>query len=173
MLKRLACVVALSSILPAAWAIQEGQTQDGHPYVSGGVTRDELASIGGQKSAYALSILTAAQGTGAYLADVHVAIRDQHGQQVLDTTMDGPYLMVDLAPGTYQIEASDGSSTKRSSVSIRNGEHRQTAFYFDTHDEVEQPTAASAEASDWADQQGGGVMQNTQVEQQTEQQPSN
>lgn len=152
-LKSLALALGVAAALPAL-ALTEGHGDRGR-FVSGGVTSDEIAMINSEKSQYPLSILTVAQGSGAYLADVHVRITDAQSQQVLETTMDGPYLLVDLPAGRYQVEATLGSTVRTTTIVLRGNDHRQTAFYFDTHDQVEAPTAASHQASDQADQATG------------------
>jgi hypothetical protein len=154
-MKRLILAVAAAASFPAI-ALVRGTNDQGREFVSGGVTPDEVATIAGEKSRYPLSILTAAQGSGAYLSDVHVRITDGRSQPVLDTVMDGPWLLVDLPPGRYLVEAStDEADAKRSTIALRAGEHRQAAFYFDTHDDVEAPSAASDQASDDADRATG------------------
>jgi hypothetical protein len=157
-LKSLALAVGVAAALPAL-ALTQGNGDLGQRFVSGGVTSDEVAMIKSEKSQFPLSILTVAQGTGAYLADVHVRITDAHSQQVLDTTMDGPYLLVDLPAGRYQVEATLGSTVRTTTIALRGNDHRQTAFYFDTHDQVETPTTATHEASDQADQATGVVSE--------------
>jgi hypothetical protein len=165
-LKSLALALGVAAALPAL-ALTQGNGDLGRPFVSGGVTSDEIAMINSQKSQFSLSILTVAQGSGAYLADVHVRITDDHSQQVLNTTMDGPYLLVDLPAGRYQVEATLGSTVRTTTVALRGNEHRQTAFQFDTHDQVETPTAASHEASDQADQ-ATGVSESGQTTESTQ-----
>jgi hypothetical protein len=57
--------------------------------------------------------------------------------EVLDTVMDGPFLLADLPAGRYQVEAALGDKAHQNSVTVGAGGLRQTVFYFDTHDEVE------------------------------------
>jgi len=53
---------------------------------------------------FPLSITVTAK-SGAYLADSHIKIQAARGQMILDTQLDSPYLLVDLAPGRYNVEA--------------------------------------------------------------------
>ena len=148
-MKQLMLALAVAASFPAM-ALDRGTNGQGRSYVSGGVTPDEVAMINSEKGRYPLSILTAAR-TGAYLSDVRIQIIDDRSNVVLDTVMDGPWLLADLPPGRYQVQATDNATVKRMPVSLRAGEHRQTAFYFDTNDDVEKPTAASAQATEDAD----------------------
>ncbi len=53
---------------------------------------------------YALKLVFAAK-SGPYLAAVDVIILDSDGKQVLKTHSTGPWLFVDLPPGTYVVHA--------------------------------------------------------------------
>ncbi len=136
-MKCVAGALVLAWTLDPAAAMDRGTTESGRPYISGGVDAEEIATLNSVKSQYALSILTAAKGSGAYLADVHVRITDAQAREVLNAVMDGPFLLVDLPAGRYQVEAVLGDKVHKNSVTVGAGGSRQTAFYFDTHDEVE------------------------------------
>ena len=137
MTRRLLLLLALACMIPPALALVRGSTELGGKFLSGGITPDEIATINDEKGGYPLAILTASKGSGAFLADVHVRITDQNAAPVLDTVMDGPWLLVELPAGQYRIEATLGTAVQKSSVALKVGEHRQAAFYFDTHDDVE------------------------------------
>jgi len=136
-MKRIAILLALAWSLQPAAALVRGTTDLGVPFVSGGVGTEEVATLNDEKKRYALAVLTAAKGSGAFLADVRVRISDDQSKLVLDTVMDGPWLLVDLPAGRYQVEASQGARVQKKPVTIGAGDHRQTVFYFDTHDQVE------------------------------------
>jgi len=139
-MKRIALALALAWLLQPAGALVRGTTELGISFLSGGVGAEEMNLLNDERERYALSILTASKGSGAYLADVHIRITDQQSRPVLDTVMDGPYLLVGLPAGRYQVEAVHGDVVKTSSVVVATGDHHQTVFYFDTHDEVEDVT---------------------------------
>jgi len=136
-MKRLAWLLAFASLLPPAGAMERGTTDQGRPFVSGGVGGDEMDALNNERSQYSLAILTAAKGSGAFLGDVHIRITDGQSNRVLDTVMDGPWLLVDLPAGRYQVEADLDGRPQKNFVTVRSGDHRQTVFYFDTHDKVE------------------------------------
>jgi hypothetical protein len=136
-MKRIALMLALACSLQPAGAMVRGTTELGRPFVSGGVGAEEVATLSSEKRQYALAILTAAKGSGAFLADVRVRITDEQSKQVLDVVMDGPWLLVDVPAGRYQVEAVQNSRTQKNVVTVGTGDHRQTVFYFDTHDDVE------------------------------------
>ena len=135
--RHVAALLALAIVAMPAGAIVRGTTDSGRDFVSGGVGSEEMEAINAERSRYALAVLTAAKGSGAFLSDVHVRIADAHESQVLDTVMDGPWLLVDLPPGRYTITATLNGQVQKTSLSLGNSGRRQATFYFDTHDEIE------------------------------------
>ena len=69
--------------------------------------------------------------------------------------MDGPYLMANLPAGRYQIEASMDGMVRKQTVAIGGRGLAQTTSAFDTRDQVEHPSEASAQATDEANQATG------------------
>jgi hypothetical protein len=130
-------LVGLACVLQTAGATIQGTNELGRPFVSGGASTEELDALNAERNQFSLSVLTAAKGTGAYLADVHVHITDAQSRPVLDTVMDGPLLLVDLPAGRYHVEADLNGTVKKDTVDFRPGARRDAIFYFDTHDQVE------------------------------------
>jgi hypothetical protein len=138
-MKRIAICLALAWSLQPAGAMVRGTTDQGYRFLSGGADAAEISTVNSEKSQYALAILTAAKGTGAYLADVRIRITDEHAKPVLETVMDGPWLLVNLPGGRYEVEATLHGRAHKSAVTLHGGDHHEEVFYFDTHDEVEAP----------------------------------
>jgi len=124
-----AMVTALTSQL--ALAITSGKTGWGGSYMSGGIGQGEIARLDAQRDRHSLWVITAAKVSGAYLADVQVKIRDRSGKLVFDQKLDGPWLLVDLPQGRFEVEASFGGQTLRKTTSIGPGDRHQMVFYFD------------------------------------------
>lgn len=130
----LALVIALAA-LPAA-SMTDGRTAQDRPFSSGGVTQEELADLRSKQPFYSVSLLTAARGSGAYLVSVRVRITDGQGTLVLETEMDGPYLLVDLLPGKYEIEAVNEGETQKRTLTLRQGSPQRLVLYFKSDAEV-------------------------------------
>jgi hypothetical protein len=130
----LAFLIALVT-WPAA-AMTDGRTSQDRPFVTGGVTAEETADLRTKQPFFSISLLTAARGSGAYLATVHVRIVDGQGTLVLDTDMDGPYLLVDLAPGKYELEAVHSGETQKRTLTLREGNPQRLVLYFKSDAEV-------------------------------------
>ena len=95
----------------------QGQTQ----FISGGIGKDESEAILQAGKAWAL-MLELSQETGSkaqYISDVHVLIKDKAGNTVLDTTTEGPYLLVNLAPGNYSLNATYELTTLHRDLNIQ------------------------------------------------------
>ncbi|HUL65107.1 MAG TPA: carboxypeptidase-like regulatory domain-containing protein [Burkholderiaceae bacterium] len=130
----LAFLIALVA-WPAA-AMTDGRTTQDRPFVSGGTTSEEVADLRTKQPFFSISLLTAARGSGAYLAGVHVRIVDAQGTLVLDTDMDGPFLLVDLTPGKYQLEAVNEGETQKRTLTLREGNQQRVVLYFKSDADV-------------------------------------
>jgi hypothetical protein len=135
-MRHIALLLALTWLLQPVAAMVRGTTEVGVPFVTGGVGTEEVATLTDEKKRYALAILTAAKGSGAFLADVRIRITDGQSHLILDTVMDGPWLLVDLPAGRYQIEAFQNARVQMKFVRFSTGDHRQAVFYFDVPGEV-------------------------------------
>lgn len=126
----IAVVVALSTSYAAAQSVREGRTAQDRRYVTGGIGLDESEQMKAMARDFPLSITVAAK-SGAYLADSHIRIQDARGQVVLDTQLDSPFLLIDLAPGKYSVEATFQGKTQRRSVDVTASLPAKIAFGFD------------------------------------------
>ncbi|MGE5338251.1 MAG: carboxypeptidase regulatory-like domain-containing protein [Gemmatimonadota bacterium] len=137
-----AIIIALST--STALAMESGQTARGGAFVSGGIGAGEIAALDAQRGKYSLWLITAAKTSGAYLADVRIRITDEKKATVLQTTMAGPWLLVDLPVGRYEVEASYRGQTFDRPTTIHAGDHHQMVFYFDVAADVLPKDAAEA-----------------------------
>lgn len=79
------------------------QTQGDVAFVSGGVGIDEQQAMKAMQPEYNLSLLFSERGTGEYISDVKVRIKDANGNVSLDTVSDGPMLFAKLKSGRYGV----------------------------------------------------------------------
>jgi hypothetical protein len=133
---RFTLAVAAALVAFPVASMTDGRTAQDRPFVSGGVTQSEIADIRTKQPFFNLSLLTAAKGSGAYLAGVRVRIMDGKGQSVLETEMDGPYLLVDLQPGKYQLEATNEGETQKRTLTLSEGRSHRMVIYFKSEAEV-------------------------------------
>lgn len=125
-----AIVAGVCACAAPALAIERGTTEDGWPYLAGGYGVEERAELERAAKAMRLRLTTAAQGSGAYLAGVRIRIADATGRSVFDREIDGPLLLIDLAPGRYAVRGSLAGETVAKQIAIGAADRRQLHLYF-------------------------------------------
>lgn len=102
----------------------------GIPYRSGGVGEQESQALRSQFRNYALSLTFAAtlEGRNAFLASVQVRIADGGGTTLAELTTEGPFLVIDLPPGPYEVVASYEGREQRAKIRVEAGKPVQRAF---------------------------------------------
>lgn len=126
----MAVAFTVSTPYAAAQSVREGRTAQDRRYIAGGIGLDESEQMKAMARGFPLS-LTVAEKSGAYLADTHIKIQDATGRVVLDTQLDSPLLLVDLAPGKYSVEATFQGKTQRRSVDLTASQPTKISFGFD------------------------------------------
>lgn len=120
----------------AAQALERGTTAQQRAYVSGGVGAQEQAELEAMQRRFTLWVLTVDARSGAWLSDAAVELRAADGAVVLATQMAGPYLLVDLAPGRYQLIVTVAGQTRAQPVHVAAGGVRRVVLRFDTGADV-------------------------------------
>lgn len=100
-------VVAETTLIPV-------QSQGEIVFVSGGVGGDEREALRAVRDQYNLHLLFSVAGSGEYLSDAKLLIKDDKGHVVVDTQSNGPLLFAKLNPGHYRISAAwDGQQLEQ------------------------------------------------------------
>jgi hypothetical protein len=131
--RRLVTVLAAAAsilVAPHAIAATHGQSAQGWKFLEGGVGATETESMESERGNYSLWIMTAARTSGAHLADAQVTIVNDKGEQVFERRLDGPWLMIDLPLGRYEVRAHTGEQAQSRTTTIHPGDHHQIVFYF-------------------------------------------
>lgn len=67
---------------------------------------------------------------GHYLSSIKVVVTDDSGREIVNTTTAGPWLIFDLAPGTYQVQAARrNGDTQGGTISV-SGDGGKYTFMF-------------------------------------------
>jgi hypothetical protein len=85
-------------------------------FVTGGIGEDERTEIEAARGEYNVHV-TSARLDGAFVEDTRVIIRNKAGEEVLDVDA-GPLLYVQLAPGSYTVEATHNDIIKKRNLTI-------------------------------------------------------
>jgi hypothetical protein len=97
----------------------QAKTENGVSYLCGGVGQEEASYMKREARKHDV-MLTFAARDGTYLADVKVAIADANGKSLLQTTCDGPMMLVDMPRnGTYKIRAEANGYELDRTVSVK------------------------------------------------------
>lgn len=115
--------------LPAHAQLPPLQTQGSTEYLSGGFGQDESNAIKQAMPQFSLALTFASQidGKAAYAGDVQVVIRNNNDANVLNVASEGPFLLVRLAPGQYQVFATYENQTQSRKITIgATGSNRLT-----------------------------------------------
>jgi hypothetical protein len=93
-------------------------------FLSGGVGQSEREILKEMGKDYPLKLIFSKK-SGEYLSDVGVKILGQKDQSIFTTVSNGPWLFINLPPGTYCLEANFKGEQKRiSQVKIEKGSQK-------------------------------------------------
>jgi hypothetical protein len=94
------------------------QTQGDISFISGGVGGDERDAMQAISKNYNLNLLFSLDGSGEYLSDVQVRIKDTAGNSLLDTVADGPMFFAKLKPGRYDLNVEQSGHSIEKTIVI-------------------------------------------------------
>jgi hypothetical protein len=114
------------TIFAEATALQP-QAQGDITFVSGGVGLDEIDAMKALKPNYNLHLLFAIN-SGEYLSDIEVGIFDKKGNIYLQTLSLGPFMLVNLKPGSYYVKAFLDDQIIQKKVTVTG--HKATSLSF-------------------------------------------
>ncbi|MBL6750245.1 MAG: carboxypeptidase regulatory-like domain-containing protein [Nevskia sp.] len=116
---------------------QEGAVR----YRSGGVGVDEAKAMRADSAHFPLTLVFVARAGARehYTAAVDVTVAGPAGAVVLQTRADGPFLLVDLPPGTYRVSAVSAGQSKTRSVQLVAGKHQRLVFAWTLHEPAAGP----------------------------------
>lgn len=111
-----AALLGSASVAGAADAEPVVQTAGSVSYVSGGVGSESIDRLSALSSQFNVKLVFAIN-SGEYVSDVGVVISDGKGRKVVDAVSEGPWFLVRLPAGNYQIVATlAGKAEKRQVV---------------------------------------------------------
>jgi len=112
-----ACALALASAAAFAQSSERGSV----PFTTGGVGLEARQQMLAQAGQYNLHLEFAEAAGGEYVSGVEVTIASIRGGNVLSTRTDGPWLLAQLASGTYTVAARYAGNVVQQQVSVGEG----------------------------------------------------
>ncbi|MDM0115453.1 hypothetical protein QTI66_25115 [Variovorax sp. J22R133] len=103
----------------------------GVEYVSGGIGAGEAALMKHASNQWPASFEFAIRDgkRAAFASDVQVTVRDASGQPVLrDVVTQGPFLLAQLLPGRYDVQATFAGRTLTQRIDVRTGAPAHSVF---------------------------------------------
>lgn len=112
--------------------IPDTQYSQGISYISGGVGEEESQAILTESKQWPL-LLELSQlenGRGVWIFGAKIKILNTMNQVIFDAQADGPYILINLTAGQYQIEASYQESIQKKSVLIQGSGLQKLAIFW-------------------------------------------
>ena len=122
----------------SAYAVPEHGTSGGVGYQVGGVDAEEARQLSQAAREYPVELIFAWKGSGEYLADVQLSVRDESGRTLLSLNDAGPIVLLKLAPGRYRVDALRNTRELHRMVQVGANTHQQAVFYW-PKDEADAP----------------------------------
>lgn len=117
---RLTLLLATLSLATTATA------QDGYVVWSGGIGADERETAPQEGT----KLVFFAEG-GKFVAQVKVQVKDADGKVLVDTTCPGPWLILKLPAGRYQVQAQMPSAAAQGgNIEVLDGKNQEFSFRF-------------------------------------------
>lgn len=125
-----AICLTCSSILFAQ--IPDTQYSQGISYISGGVGEEESQAILAEAKQWPL-LLELSQlenGRGVWIFGAKIKILNTQNQVIFNAQADGPYMLINLAAGQYQISATYQGVVQNKSVLIQTSAPQKLAIFW-------------------------------------------
>ena len=117
-------IISVQLLMMSSWAlsqIPETQHSQGISYITGGVGEGETVAILAEAKQWPL-LLEMSQienGRGVWIFGATIKIIDVKKQIIFDAQADGPYMLINLVPGDYGVEASYQGVVQKRVLSIK------------------------------------------------------
>ena len=133
-LSALVCALATASPARAAdgGALPAEQHSEGVSYITGGVDLDQSTAIKAAMPGYPLvvEVFNSAGGKNEYTAASRLSISNSAGKEVLTTDLQGPFALLKLAPGRYDVKVNYEGQTRQRRIDVTSGRSARATFVF-------------------------------------------
>ena len=112
--------------------IPDTQYSQGISYVTGGVGEGETVAMLADAKQWPL-LLEMSQlqnGRGVWIFGASIKITNSTKQTIFDAKADGPYMLINLVPGDYSIEATYEGVVQKRSLSIKSDTSQKISIFW-------------------------------------------
>lgn len=124
-LKLCVCILMLTSFYASADVVNIKKSAQGIPYITGGISADEVDAIRPYISQFNLRVIFSEGTSGRSITDVNVNLYDTEGKLVFRLAGAQPQLLIQIPAGTYTILASYNDDKQRHKFTIGSDEHKK------------------------------------------------
>jgi hypothetical protein len=131
-IKSILSVIFVTSSLMVFAQIPDTKYSHGISYISGGVGEEESQAILAEAKQWPL-LLELSQlenGRGIWIFGAKIKILNINNQLAFDAQADGPYILINLPVGQYQIEATYQGVIQRKAVNIQASAPQKLAIFW-------------------------------------------
>jgi hypothetical protein len=127
--------ISIQLLMMSSWAlaqIPETQKSQGISYITGGVGEEEAVAILAEAKQWPLLIETSQleNGRGVWIFGANIKIMSNTKQAIFDAQADGPYMLVNLEPGDYMIEATYQGVVQKRALSIKSSSQQKMSIFW-------------------------------------------
>ena len=128
-------IISIHLLMMSSWAfsqIPETQNFQGISYITGGVGEGETVAILAEAKQWPL-LLEMSQienGRGVWIFGASIKISNSKKQTIFEAQADGPYMLVNLVPGDYAIEATYQGAVQKRALSIRADSPQKISLFW-------------------------------------------
>ena len=128
-------IISIQLLMMSSWAfsqIPETQHSQGISYITGGVGEGETVAILAEAKQWPL-LLEMSQienGRGVWIFGATIKIIDVKKQIIFDAQADGPYMLINLVPGDYGVEASYQGLVQKRVLSIKPDSSQKISLFW-------------------------------------------
>jgi len=128
-------IISIQLLMMSSWAlsqIPETQHSQGISYITGGVGEGESLAILAEAKQWPvlLEMSQIENGRGVWIFGASIKITNNAKQTIFDAQADGPYMLINLVPGDYVIEASYEGVIQKRAVSIKADSQQKISLFW-------------------------------------------
>lgn len=108
------------------------QYSDGVAYISGGVGEEESAAILSEAKQWPvmLELSQIENGRGIWIFGAKTKITNAKHKLIFDAQADGPYMLINIEPGDYVLQASYQGAEQKRALTVKAGQSQKISIFW-------------------------------------------
>ena len=132
MMKIVLCLSCVLWFTCAFAQTPDTQSSEGISYISGGVGQEESTAILAEAKHWPLMLELSQleNGRGVWIFGALIKVSNSNKKMVFQAQADGPYILINLSPGQYLIDATYGGITQMRAVMIKVDQSQKLSIFW-------------------------------------------